>query len=301
MLNLRARCRIAVSLIRETVEEWCAGGGSSLAAALAFHTALSLAPMLIIAVAVASSLLGQPEVHRQVLQRSMEWFGPRATALVQTILTSARANLGVATFFGIVTLLFTASIAFVELQDALNGIWEVAPRPGRFLHSFLRKRVFSFVMLMGIGLLILLSVLVSATLAAFAHMAGELLPLPALVLYALNGTVSMAMITVVFAAIYKVIPDVKSSWRDVWVGAAATALLFTIGKGLIGFYLGLGTVGNAYGAAGSLVVLLMWIYYSAQIFLLGAEFTRVYARRYGSRIVPGDNAVRMRRVVRVEG
>jgi membrane protein len=257
--------------------------------------------MLIIAVAVASSLLGQPEVHRQVLERSMEWFGPRGAELVQTILTSARANLAVATFFGIVTLLFTATIAFVELQDALNSIWEVAPRPGRFLHSFLRKRVFSFLMLLGIGVLILVSVLVSTTIAAFAHLAGELLPVPAVLLFALNGTVSVVMTTVVFAAIYKVIPDVKSSWRDVWVGAAATAVLFTTGKGLIGFYLGLGTVGSAYGAAGSLVVLLVWIYYSAQIFLLGAEFTQVYARRYGSRIVPDDNAVRMRRVVEVEG
>jgi membrane protein len=288
-------------LIRETVAEWNADNGSSLAAALAFHTALSLAPMLIIAVAVASSLLGQPEVHRQVLERSMEWFGPRGAELVQTILTSARANLAVATFFGIVTLLFTATIAFVELQDALNSIWEVAPRPGRFLHSFLRKRVFSFLMLLGIGVLILVSVLVSTTIAAFAHLAGELLPVPAVLLFALNGTVSVVMTTVVFAAIYKVIPDVKSSWRDVWVGAAATAVLFTTGKGLIGFYLGLGTVGSAYGAAGSLVVLLVWIYYSAQIFLLGAEFTQVYARRYGSRIVPDDNAVRMRRVVEVEG
>jgi membrane protein len=196
-----------------------------------------------------------------------------------------------ATLIGIVTLLLGATGVFVQLQDALNTIWEVAPKPGRGVLGMVKDRLLSFTMLLGIGFLLLVSLAVSAGLAALSSFLGDLLPGLFEVAKVLDFVISLGVITLLFAMIYKFLPDVKIRWGDVWVGAAVTSLLFTVGKFLIGLYLGYSSAASVYGAAGSLAVLLIWIYYTAQIVLLGAEFTQVYAKRYGSRIVPGADAV----------
>jgi membrane protein len=180
---------------------------------------------------------------------------------------------------------------FSELQDALNTIWEVKPVPGRSWLVRIKDRLLSFTMMMGINFLLLVSLLVSAGLTALGAFLGTLLPDSELVLQILNFLISFGVITLLFAMMYKIIPDVKLSWSDVWIGAAATGLLFSLGKFVIGLYLGTSTLSSAYGAAGSLVIILVWVYYSAQILFFGAEFTKVYTKRYGTQIVPAEYAV----------
>jgi membrane protein len=197
----------------------------------------------------------------------------------------------IATVASIATLLFGASGVFGALQDALNTIWEVTPKPGRGMLGMLRDRFVSFTMLLGVGFLLLVALVLSAGLAALGKFLGGLLPIPEAVLQAMNFVISFGVITLLFALIYKILPDAEIRWSDVWTGAAVTALLFTIGKFVLGLYLGKGSAGSAYGAAGSLIVVLLWVYYSAQILFFGAEFTQVYANTYGSRVVPSPNAV----------
>jgi YihY family inner membrane protein len=192
---------------------------------------------------------------------------------------------------GLATLAWSASSVFAQLQEALNTIWEVEPKPGAGLLGTVRRRVLSMTMVLGIGFLLLVSLVLSAGLAALGRFFGGLLPGAEALWQVVEFAVSFGVVTLLFAAIYKVLPDAEIRWGDVWVGAAATALLFALGKLLIGLYLGHASVGSTYGAAGSLLVLLVWIYYSAQILFFGAEFTQAYARRYGSRIVPAEGAV----------
>jgi membrane protein len=182
---------------------------------------------------------------------------------------------------------------FGELQDALNTIWGVTTRPGRGLIAAIRERFWSFPMVVGIGFLLLVSLAASAWLVAFGKLFSQLLPLPVAVLETANAVLSFVIITFMFALIYKLLPDVKVPWRSVWIGAAVTALLFTVGKSLIGLYLGRSTVASVYGAAGSLIVILLWVYYSAQVVFFGAEFTKVYSRRSGAVVVPATTAVRL--------
>jgi membrane protein len=197
----------------------------------------------------------------------------------------------VATVIAVVTLLFGASGLFGQLQDSLNTIWGVEPKSGRGIWGVIKDRFFSFVAVLGTGFLLLVSLVLTAGLSAMAKMFEGLLPGPEVLLQVLNFLISFAVIMGLFAMMFKILPDAQIAWSDVWVGAAMTALLFTIGKFLIGLYLGKSDVGSAYGAAGSLVIILVWVYYSAQILLFGAEFTQVYANRSGSRIVPTANAV----------
>jgi membrane protein len=196
----------------------------------------------------------------------------------------------VATVVALVTLLFGASGVFGQLQDALNTVWGVEPKVGRGVWGFIKDRFLSFVAVVGTGFLLLVSLVLSSALAALGKWFSGVLPLPEVVLQALNFMVSFVVITGLFALIFKVLPDARVAWRDVWVGAALTAALFTIGKFAIGLYLGKSNVASAYGAAGSLVIVLVWVYYSAQILLYGAEFTQVYANRLGERIVPAPDA-----------
>jgi membrane protein len=195
-----------------------------------------------------------------------------------------------ATVVAVITLLFGASGVFGQLQDALNTVWGVEPKEGRGVWGFIKDRFLSFVAVVGTGFLLLVSLVLSSALAAVGKWFSGVLPLPEAVLQALNFLVSFVVITGLFALIFKVLPDARVAWRDVWVGAALTALLFTIGKFAIGVYLGKSNVASAYGAAGSLVIVLVWVYYSAQILLYGAEFTQVYANRRGERIVPAPDA-----------
>jgi membrane protein len=196
-----------------------------------------------------------------------------------------------ATIVATVTLLAGASGVFAQLQDSLNSLWGVEPKEGRGLWGIIRDRFLSVATLLGTGFLLLVSLVLSAALSAFGKWFGGWLPAPEFVLQGLELVISLAVITGLFALMFKALPDAQIAWGDVWIGAGLTAVLFTIGKFAIGLYLGKSDVGSAYGAAGSLVILLVWVYYSAQILLFGAEFTQVYANALGSRIVPSDNAV----------
>ena len=245
--------------------------------------------MLLIAVAgfAAALALGAYAILSQV----QDLAGEAGADAVRAAIESARhagASL-LATGLGVVTLLFGLWGVFGELQDALNTIWGVTSRPGRGVIGIIKARFWSFTMVVGIGFLLLVSLAASAWLAALGKFFSRLLPLPAAMLETTNALLSFVVVTFMFAVIYKLLPDVKITWQNVWVGAAVTALLFTIGKSLIGLYLGRSTVASVYGAAGSLIVILLWIYYSAQVVFFGAEFTKVYSRHFGTRVRAGSS------------
>jgi membrane protein len=280
-------------LLKETYNEWSEDKASRLAASLAYYTVFSIAPLLIIVIAVAGLIFGREAAQGQIERQIQGLIGEESAQFVQTLIeASSNKTTGIiATVIGIATLLFGATGLFGQLQDALNTIWEVTPKPGRGVMGIIKDRFFSFTMVLGIGFLLMVSLVVSAGLEALNEYTSGLWGDVAFVGQALNFVISFGVITLLFAMIYKVLPDVEIAWRDVWIGAAVTALLFTIGKFLIGLYLGHSAVASSYGAAGALVVILLWVYYSAQILLLGAEFTQVYAKRFGSHIVPDEDAV----------
>jgi membrane protein len=281
------------SMIKESFKGWMDDGALDLGAALAYYTIFSLAPLLLIVIGVAGLVWGREAVQGQLVSQLQGVVGPQGSEAIQTMIANAgRHGSGVlATIVGLVTILFGATGAFVQLQSALNRVWNVEPRPGAGIWSFVRTRLISFGMILGIGFLLLVSLVLTAAVAAIGKWATGLLPGGETLVSALTFAVSFLLITLLFAMIYKVLPDVEIAWRDVWIGAGVTAFLFTIGKFLIGLYLGKSSAASTYGAAGSLVVLLLWVYYSSQILFLGAEFTEVYATRYGSRIRPSKHAV----------
>ena len=302
MGSLPESLRTVWGLLKETADEWLEDRASELAAALAFYTVFSFAPILIIVIAVASTVLGGEAIRETIISQFSDYVGQKGASIIATILEQAKQKSHLATTIGLGTLLFGATAVFTELQDALNNIWAVKVKPGNFVKVFFRKRLVSFLMILGMGLLLLASLTLSAGLAAAANYLGEALPAASYVLLEVaQFAASFAVTTVLFATAYKVLPDVEIGWADVWIGAVITSLLFTIGKTVIGIYLVKSTVGSAYGAAGSFVILLVWVYYSAQVFFLGAEFTQVYARWRGSPIVPGENAVRFTTTVHDEG
>jgi membrane protein len=282
-----------IELIKATFSDWQEDKASRLAAALAYYAAISLAPLVIILVAIAGFVFGPDAAKGEIVAELRGLIGSQSAQVIEEIIEGANKPVTglVATVVGVVTLLAGATGVFSALQDGLNTIWEVTPKPGRGVVGVIKDRFLSLTMVLGIGFLMLVSLVISATLAAFNEYLGGSLPLPSLALTILNFLISFGVITLLFALIYKVLPDVEIAFSDVWIGAAITSLLFTIGKSLIGLYLGRSSVGSAYGAAGSLVVILIWVYYSAQILFLGAEFTQAYANRYGSRIEPSDNAM----------
>jgi membrane protein len=284
----------AVQLIKETFSEWSEDKVPRLAAALAYYTAFALAPLLLIAIAVAGFFFGREAATNQIGQQLAGLLGPTAADAVNTMVEAASANQGggiIASIIGVATLLFAASGVFGELQDSLNTIWEVQPKPNQGIIATVKQRFFSFAMVLGVGFLLLVSLVLSAVLGALGGLvagdqAGE-----SLIWKTVNFVVSFGVTTLLFALIYKILPDVKIQWRDVWVGALVTALLFTLGKAALGWYLGRPGTTSTYGAAGSFVALLLWVYYSAQILFFGAEFTQVYAKAYGSQIEPAENAI----------
>jgi membrane protein len=271
-------------LVRASFAAWGEDYASSMGAALSFYTVFSVAPVLLIAIAVAGLVFDTHAAQRAVVSELTGLMGREAAAAVEALLQSARSPSGgvISTTVGVVVLLIGASAVFGELQDALNRIWRApVPRPPG-LWRLVTERLLSFGMILGVGFLLIVSLVVSAAIAAFGQWWGDAFSYQALVLEVINFVLSVGVITLAFALIYKLIPHVSVQWHDVWIGAAVTALLFTVGKSLIGFYLGKTGVASAFGAAGSLIVLLLWVYYSAQIFLLGAEFTWVYAHAFGS-------------------
>lgn len=290
-MNLKS----VVSLVKETFQEWSQDKASRLAAAMAYYTAFALAPLLVLAIAIASLVFEREAVQAQVLSQFQGLIGREAADQVATMI---QATDGVSDSAGIVgagialvTLLLGASGVFGQLQDALNTMWEVKPDPDRGWRGMIRDRFQSFTLVLGTGFLLLVSLVLGTVLTALGDFAAGVLPGSDELWQVINFLVSFAVVTLLFAAIFKFVPDAEIAWRDVWIGAAATALLFTIGRFLIGLYLGQAAVTSAFGAAGSLVVLLVWLYYSAQILFLGAEFTQVYANRYGSRLRPAPGAV----------
>lgn len=280
-------------LLKDTFGAWSKDKVPRHGAALAYYTVLSLVPLLVVIIAMIGLIFGREAAQGYILEQIGSLVGPQSAAAIKEMIQRAsQPSTGVlATIVASVTLLAGASGVFAQLQDSLNSLWGVEPKEGRGLWGVIRDRFLSVATLLGTGFLLLVSLVLSAAIAAFGKWFGGWLPAPEFVLQMLEVVISLAVITGLFALMFKALPDAHIAWRDVWVGAALTALLFTIGKFAIGFYLGKSDVGSAYGAAGSLVILLVWVYYSAQILLFGAEFTQVFANTLGSRIVPSNNAV----------
>jgi membrane protein len=290
------------SLIRRTFSQWREDKAPRLAAALSYYTSFSLAPILVIAISVAGAFYTRSAVQDLIVNQIGNLAGSEGERLIRSMLDATK-NLGsglVPTIFGVVVLIFAATGVFGQLQDALNTMWEVQPRPGRGVLSLIKDRFFSFTLVVGVGFLLLVSLVISAALSAFSSWTLGLFPDFEVIIQILNQVISFLVIMVVFAFVFKYVPDAEIEWRDVWLGAAVTAALFMIGKFAIGLYIGNSNVAGTFGAASALVVILIWVYYSAQISFLGAEFTQVYANTYGSRVVPEKDAVAVSEQVRAE-
>ena len=253
-------------------------------AALAYYTIFSLAPLLIIAVAIAGLAFGMQAAQGEIAGQIQGLVGRDGAKAIEAMIQSAHkpARGVIGSLIGVFALFLGASGIFCEMHDALNSIWHVSPDTKAGILSLVKERFLSFGMVLGIGFLLLVSLLLSALLAAVTKYLGGMLPIPAFWFESLDFLLSLLSITVLFAMIFKFLPDTKIAWSDVWIGAALTSLLFTAGKFVIGFYIGKSVSASAYGAAGSLVVVVAWIYYSALLLYFGAEFTRVYARTLGS-------------------
>ena len=288
-MNLKA----VWGLFQETFTEWSNDKASRLAAALSYYTLFSIAPLLIIVIAVVGAVFGEDAARGEIYRQINGLVGDAGAKVIQTAIESAsQPKAGtIASLISVVVLIFGATGLFTELQDALNTIWEVQPKPGRAMKNMVRQRFTSFAMVLAIGFLLLVSLVLSAVLAALVGYFRHMVPGVDFIWQFVNFLLGFAVTTVLFGLIFKVLPDVKITWNDVLIGAALTSLLFSIGRYLLGQYLGNGSFGSAYGAAGSVVVVLAWVNYAAQILFFGADFTQVYARRYGSRIVPDKNAI----------
>lgn len=269
-----------VSLLKRTASEWIEDNAPSRAASLSYYTVFSLAPLLLIAVAIAGLVFGHDAVSGELARQLQGLLGAASASAIQEMMANAtRKDAGIlASIAGGALLLLGSTGAFVELQDTLNAMWDVDKKKTSGVWAAVRARLLSFAMTGVIAFLLLVSLVVSAALAALGHRADQIVPGGEMVVHALNFAVSLAVVAVLFAAIFKVLPDVRIAWRDVWLGAAATALFFVVGKLLIGLYIGKSSFASSYGAAGSFAVLLIWIYYSAMIVFFGAEFTQVHAR-----------------------
>jgi membrane protein len=270
-----------VKLLKDTVLAFIDDEALSRGAAIAFYAVTSIAPVLLIVIAIAGLAFGQDAAENAIKGQLSALMGEQTADVVQTAVANASGKSSgiLATLIGIATLIATASGVFGEMQSALNAIWKVQPS-GTTLSRLVRARAASLGLVAALGFLLMVSLVVSAGLTAFGNYLNSLFPFGSLVLSILNVAVSLLLISLLFAAIYKVLPDRHLQWRDVILGAVVTAVLFTIGKALIGWYIGSSAVASSYGAAGALIVLLLWVYYSAQIFLLGAEFTKVFTEGY---------------------
>lgn len=281
-------------ILKRTGIEFFEDDPMSYSASIAFYTIFSLPAILIITVTIAGSAYEQQAVQGGMLEQIESLTGKESADEIRKILSNANetASGTVARIIGIATLVFSATTVFVSLQNGLNKIWGIRPKPERGLIKFLINRLLSLAMVISIGFLLLVSLVVDTLIVVFRDLISGYLSGIAYELVAVaNVAFSLFIITLIFAFIFKVLPDARIRWRDVWIGAFVTTLLFMLGKYLIGFYLGTSSVGSAYGAAGSLVLLLIWVYYSSVIVLFGAEFTFVYSRETGHRIRPDKNAV----------
>ncbi len=290
------RLRRVGTLFKIAFYEWQKDKAVRLGASLSFYTVFSLPPLLMIAVLFAGMIYGRDAAEGRIVQEFQGLLGEGGATTIQTmILEAGKFEAGILPVgLGVAALLVGVTAVFVDLQDGLNTVWEVKPKPKSSLVYLLKIRALSLLAAMGTGFLVLISLMISALIAGFGDYLSSLWfgsPISSTLLQVGDFFVSFGMITILFAMLFKVLPDAKIAWKDVWLGAAFTALLFTIGKLLIGLYLGRSRIGSVYGAAGSLAILLLWIYYYSQIFFFGAEFTRAYADTYGSKIEPEEYAV----------
>jgi membrane protein len=285
----------AFNLLKQTALEWMEDKAPQLGAALAYYTVFSLAPLVLVLLAIIGVLFrDDPAGAWSKVTEQMSYFLDKSAVQVVTDIAKEASKPGkstMATAIGIGLALFGASGLFGQLQDALNTIWGVKAKPGQGIASFLRARFVSFAMLGGVFFLLLVSLVIEALLKGFSHYVQAALPGGMGIAISVYLLFDFAIVVVLFAMIFKFLPDAKIHWRDVWIGAAMTALFFGIGKWALGLYLGSGAASSAYGAASSLITLLLWIYYSSQILLFGAEFTQVYANQAGRRVQPSEHAV----------
>jgi len=272
-------------VMKHALTGWWNDNVPRLGASLAYYTLFALAPILLIATAIAGLVFGAEAVRGEIVGQIQGLVGKEGAQAVQAMLEGAAkpSSSKLATAIGLLTFFLGSTGAFLELQTALNGIWRVKAKPSAGIRQLLLPRLISFGLVVAVGFLLLVSLLVSAALAALDRYMGNAFPALAAIWQAANVLVSFGVITLLFALVYKVLPDVELRWRDVWIGGLVTAGLFSIGKFLIGLYLGRSTLASSYGAAGSVIVLLLWVYYSAQVVLLGAEFTRCYVEKFGGR------------------
>jgi membrane protein len=272
-------------LLSATYAKWTEDHAQGLGAALAFYAVFSLAPLLLIVIAIAGLVFGKEAAQGHIIGQIQGLVGEDSAKAIQSMIEEARKPaVGIiSTVLAIVMLLLGATGVFAQLQEALNTIWRVAEKPEQSIWKLLKDRFISLLAVLGTGFLLLISLVISAGLSAVGATLGHFLPVPEFLLQIINFFASFTIVTLLFAMIYKLLPDISIHWGDVWIGAIMTSFLFTIGKFLIGLYLGKSDVGIAYGPAGSLVVILIWVYYASQIFLFGAEFTAVYAHSRGSR------------------
>ena len=285
----------AFSLLKQTFQEWLEDKAPQLGAALAYYTVFSLAPLVLVLIAIVGVIFRDDPAGAwtRITQQMSYFLDPSAMQVVQNIAQKASqpGKSTIATVIGVALALFGASGVFGQLQDALNTIWGVKAKPTRGIWGFLRARFLSFAMVAGICFLLLVSLAIEALLKGFSRYVQSMLPGGIVIAMTVYLVFDFAIVVLLFAMIFRFLPDVKIQWRDVWIGAFMTAILFGIGKWLLGFYLGSGAAGSAYGAASSLITLLLWVYYSSQILLFGAEFTQVYAARVGREIKPSEYAV----------
>jgi len=278
-------------LFVQSFNAWLEDNALRFSAALAYYSIFAMAPLVIIAISVAGLVFGEKAARGQIYQQ-IEWLlGSKGADEIQSIIqASSNANAStLATIIGLITLLIGASGVFGQLKDALNAIWGVQLRPGHTFATLLRNYLRDFSMVLGVGFLLLISLLLSAALQALNTFLSGYVRMPSFI-GPLTELITFFVLVLLFAAIFKVLPDVELGWEDVWIGAIVTAILFTLGKFLIGLYLGASSIGSSFGAAGALILILVWVYYSTTIFLFGAEFTKVYAEQFGSGIHPTPNA-----------
>jgi membrane protein len=284
--------RAIYELLRDTVYACVAGDFLSHGAALAYYTVFAIAPMFVIALAIAGLWFGQEAASRELFGQLKQLIGDQGGAAIQTMVTAAgKTKTGfLATSIAIATMLLAATGVFAQLQNSLNHFWGIQPLPGRSVRNFLRHRLLSFAMVLGIGFLLLVSLIVNAGLSALETFLSQRLSTREIALEVANPLVSLIAITVLFTMIFKVLPDVRIAWRDVWLGGFVTAVLFNGGKFLIGLYIARSSITSVYGAVGSLIIILAWVYYSALILFFGAQLTRLYASRFGAKPKPVSGA-----------
>ena len=285
----------AFSLLKQTFNEWLQDKAPQLGASLAYYTVFSLAPLILVLLAIVGVIFRHDPAGAwdKITQQMRYFLDPSAVQVIQNIAQKAShpGKSTIATIIGVALALFGASGVFGQLQDALNTIWGVKAKPGGGIWGFLRSRFLSFAMVGGVCFLLLVSLTLESLLRGFSHYVQSVLPGGIVVAMAVYLVFDFGVVVLLFAMIFKFLPDAQIQWRDVWIGAVMTAIFFGVGKWLLGLYLGSGAAGSAYGAASSLITLLLWVYYSSQILLFGAEFTQVYAERAGRALKPSEYAV----------